>query len=161
MRDDQNNADVQLAGTVFVKGVVRQRLPKHRQSHTHKFRIADFHGFYTIGEFEDGRPGEIFIKASKQGSTLSGIFDSLSRSVSYGLQYGVPLKAFIESMVDRKFAPSGVTDDPEIRTASSPVDYIFRRLALDYLSPEERAEIGLAHMDEARSGLQNAKTDAS
>ena len=97
----------------------------------------------TVGEYEDGRPGEVFMKVSKQGSTLSGVMDAFSIAVSLGLQHGVPLSTFVRKYTNMRFEPAGITDDPELRLASSLVDYIFRRLALDYLSFDERLELGM------------------
>ena len=127
---------------------VRQKLPRSRRSRTFEFRVADCKGFATIGEYEDGRPGEIFLTVSKQGSTLSGIMDAFAKSISYGLQYGVPLRAFVEAFVNSRFEPAGMTDDPDIRFASSIMDYLFRRLGLEYLSYDERAELGIFSIDE-------------
>ena len=92
----------------------------------------------TVGEYEDGRPGELFLKVAKQGSTLAGIMDAFAISVSHGLQYGVPLEAFVEMFTNMRFEPAGMTDDPELRFATSLVDYIFRRLAVEYMPHEER-----------------------
>jgi ribonucleoside-diphosphate reductase alpha chain len=139
---------------IVVRGAIRRLLPRRRNSHTYKFRIADLSGFFTTGEYEDGTPGELFIQVSKQGSTLSGLMDSFSRSVSHGLQYGVPLKSYVETLMSSSFPPSGITDDPEIRTASSLMDYIFRRLALDYLSFDDRLELGLASIEEMPEAQQ-------
>ncbi len=133
---------------VVIKGAVRRKLPKVRNSKTYKFQIADLEGYFTIGEYEDGAPGELFINVSKQGSTLSGLMDSFAISVSHGLQFGVPLKSYVKTLRGASFAPSGITDDPEIRTASSITDYIIRRLALDYLSFDDRLELGLADFDD-------------
>ncbi|MEK7292685.1 MAG: vitamin B12-dependent ribonucleotide reductase, partial [Actinomycetota bacterium] len=105
-------------------------------------------GFATIGEYEDGRPGEVFLTVSKQGSTLAGIMDAFAKSISYGLQYGVPLRAFIEAFINTRFEPAGMTDDAEIRIASSIVDYLFRRLAVEYLTDDERAELGIFTREE-------------
>ena len=110
--------------------------------------MADCKGFATIGEYADGRPGEIFLTVSKQGSTLSGIMDAFAKSISYGLQYGVPMRAFVEAFVNSRFEPAGMTDDPDIRFASSIMDYLFRRLALEYMSYDERAELGIFSIDE-------------
>ena len=96
-----------------------------------------------VGEFDDGRPGEIFLRISKQGSTLAGIMDAFAISVSYGLQYGVPLRVYVETLTNTRFEPAGMTDDPDLRIASSILDYIFRRLAVDYLSIEERTELNI------------------
>jgi len=127
---------------------VRQKLPRTRTSRTFEFRVADCKGFATIGEYADGRPGEIFLTVSKQGSTLSGIMDAFAKSISYGLQYGVPLRAFVEAFTNMRFEPAGMTDDPDIRFASSIMDYLFRRLALEYLSLDERAELGIFSIEE-------------
>jgi ribonucleoside-diphosphate reductase alpha chain len=121
----------------------RTRLPRRRRSSTFAFRVADCEGYVTVGEYEDGRPGEVFMKVSKQGSTLSGVMDAFSIAVSLGLQHGVPLSTFVRKYTNMRFEPAGITDDAELRLASSLVDYIFRRLALDYLSIDERIELGV------------------
>ncbi|MCY4424850.1 MAG: vitamin B12-dependent ribonucleotide reductase [Acidimicrobiaceae bacterium] len=122
---------------------VRRRLPKSRRSCTFEFRVADCKGFVTVGEYPDGRPGEIFVKVSKQGSTLAGIMDAFAISVSHGLQYGVPLSAFVDAFVGVRFEPAGITDDPDIRIATSLMDYLFRKLAVMYLTQQERAALGV------------------
>lgn len=137
-----------LNDKIVVKGAVRRTLPRRRISRTYKFHIADLKGFFTVSEYEDGNPGELFVNVSKQGSTLSGLMDSFAISVSHGLQYGVPLKSYVKTLMSSSFAPAGITDDPDIRTASSITDYIFRRLALDYLSFDDRLELGLASIDD-------------
>jgi ribonucleoside-diphosphate reductase alpha chain len=142
------------AESFVVKGAVKRELPKRRSSHTYEFHVSDAKGFFTVGEYEDGTPGELFIHVAKQGSTLSGLMDSFAISVSHGLQYGVPLKSYVKTMMSRSFAPSGITDDPQIRTAASITDYIFRRLALDYLSFDDRLELGLASIDDMPSDNQ-------
>jgi ribonucleoside-diphosphate reductase alpha chain len=126
-----------------IKVPVREKLPRNRVSRTFEFRVADCKGFVTVGEYADGRPGEIFLRVSKQGSTLAGIMDAFSISVSYGLQYGVPLRHFVEAFANTRFEPAGITDDPELRIATSILDYIFRRLAVNYMSLEEREELGI------------------
>ncbi len=133
---------------IIVKGAVRREMPKFRNAKTFSFTVAGTKGYVTVGEFEDGTPGEIFMKIAKQGSTLAGIMDALAISVSYGLQYGVPLKSYVHALTSMSFAPSGITDDAEIRTASSVVDYIFKRLALSYLSFDDRLELGLASIED-------------
>ncbi len=135
-------------GNHVVVGAVRERMPRRRTSSTFSFRVADCEGYVTVGEYEDGRPGEVFIKVSKQGSTLAGIMDAFSVSISLGLQHGVPLATYVRKYVNMKFEPSGMTDDPDLRIASSLVDYIFRRLALDYLDASEREEIGVLSTSE-------------
>ena len=127
---------------------VRQKLPKSRRGRTFEFRVADCKGFVTIGEYDDGRPGEVFLTVSKQGSTLAGIMDAFAKSISYGLQYGVPMRAFVEAFTNMRFEPAGMTDDPDIRFATSIMDYLFRRLAIEYLSVEERAELSIFTVDE-------------
>ncbi len=131
-----------------VVGAVRERLPRRRKSGTFAFRVADCEGYVTVGEYEDGRPGEVFIKVSKQGSTLAGIMDAFSISISLGLQHGVPLATYVRKYVNMKFEPSGMTDDSDLRIATSLVDYIFRRLALDYLSRDEREDLGVMSTSE-------------
>jgi ribonucleoside-diphosphate reductase alpha chain len=140
-------ADV-LSDKFILKGTVRKELPKVRNSKTFSFRVADSHGYITVGEYDDGNPGEIFMRIAKQGSTLAGFMDAFAISVSHGLQFGVPLKDYVKSFTSMSFAPSGITDDREIRTASSLVDYIFRRLALSYLSFDDRLELGLASFED-------------
>ena len=127
---------------------VRRKLSRSRRGRTFEFRVADCKGFATIGEYDDGQPGEVFLTVSKQGSTLAGIMDALAKSISYGLQYGVPLRAFVEAFTNMRFEPAGMTDDPDLRFASSIVDYLFRRMALDYLPYEERAELGIFSVGE-------------
>jgi ribonucleoside-diphosphate reductase alpha chain len=126
-----------------VVGAVRERLPRRRNSKTFAFRVADCEGYVTVGEYEDGRPGEVFINVSKQGSTLAGIMDAFSISLSLGLQHQVPLATYVRKYTNMKFEPAGITDDPELRIATSLVDYIFRRIALDYLTLEERTDLGI------------------
>ena len=121
----------------------RTRLPRRRRSNTFAFRVADCEGYVTVGEYEDGRPGEVFMKVSKQGSTLSGVMDAFSIAVSLGLQHGVPLATFVRKYTNMRFEPAGITDDADLRLASSLVDYIFRRLAIDYLTYDERLELGV------------------
>jgi len=127
---------------------VREKLPRSRRSRTFEFRVADCKGFVTVGEYDDGRPGEVFFRVSKQGSTLSGIMDAFAISLSHGLQYGVPLKAFVKAFVGMRFEPMGITDDPDLRIANSLIDYLFRRLALEYLPPEEREILNIYSSDE-------------
>jgi ribonucleoside-diphosphate reductase alpha chain len=139
---------VPVAEPTTAHRIGRRKLPRVRNSKTYRFTVADLKGFFTIGEYEDGMPGELFINVSKQGSTLSGLMDSFAISVSHGLQYGVPLKSYVKTLRGTSFAPSGITDDPDIRTASSITDYVMRRLALDYLNFDDRLELGLASLDD-------------
>jgi ribonucleoside-diphosphate reductase alpha chain len=144
---------------------VRQKLPRTRSGRTFEFRVADCKGFATIGEYANGQPGEIFLTVSKQGSTLSGIMDAFAKSISYGLQYGVPLRAFVEAFTNMRFEPAGMTDDPDIRFATSIMDYLFRRLALEYLTYEERSELGIFSVDERLQptlpGVEESVTETS
>jgi ribonucleoside-diphosphate reductase alpha chain len=141
---------------------VRRKLPRKRLGKTFVFRVAECDGYVTVGEYEDGRPGEIFLQVAKQGSTLAGIMDALAVSVSHGLQFGVPLEAFVEMFTNMRFEPAGMTDDPDIRFATSLVDYIFRRLAVEYIDPERRRELGIMTVDErsqpALPGIEEMST---
>lgn len=160
---DKKSKDAKSASTKTVEDVKvvekivrsneRRELPKVRNSKTIEFKISDLKGYVTVGEFEDGTPGEIFITVAKMGSTLAGLMDAFGRSVSYGLQYGVPLKAYVRGMSNTNFAPFGATDDPDVRTATSIVDYMFRRLAIEYLSIDDRLELGLASLDDLEAEL--------
>jgi ribonucleoside-diphosphate reductase alpha chain len=150
--------------TILV-GAVRERLPRRRKSSTFSFRVADCEGYVTVGEYEDGRPGEVFMKVSKQGSTLAGIMDAFSISVSLGLQHGVPLSTYVRKYANMRFEPAGITDDPDLRIATSLVDYIFRRLAVDYLPYDERAELGILstaeRMQPTLPGVEETATPSS
>jgi ribonucleoside-diphosphate reductase alpha chain len=121
----------------------RKRLPKSRPSRTTSFAVGGAEGYMTSGSYPDDGLGEVFLKLGKQGSTLAGVMDAFSIAVSIALQYGVPLETFVQKFTNLKFEPAGLTDDPDIRMAQSIMDYIFRRLALDYLSFEERSELGI------------------
>ena len=143
----------QAAGeTVVIRGAIRREMPKVRPSRTFSFKVSDSKGFFTVGEYEDGSPGELFINTSKHGSTLRGLFDAFGISISYGLQHGVPLKNYVRAFSHMSFAPSGITDDPEIRTASSIIDYIFKRLGKTYLSFDDQLEVGLAQLEDMPVG---------
>ncbi|MDQ3158849.1 MAG: vitamin B12-dependent ribonucleotide reductase, partial [bacterium] len=133
---------------IVFKGNTRRLMPRVRSSKTVSFTVAGVHGYFTVGEYEDGTPGEVFISIAKVGSTLSGLMDSFGRSISYGLQHGVPLKTYAKGLVHMAFAPSGITDDTKIRTASSIVDYIFKKLAFMYLSFDDQLELGLVSIDD-------------
>ncbi|MFL5881942.1 MAG: LAGLIDADG family homing endonuclease, partial [Actinomycetota bacterium] len=122
---------------------VRRRLPKQRPSRTTSFRVGDIEGYLTAGSYPDDGLGEIFVKVSKQGSTLSGVMDAFAIAVSVGLQYGVPLEALVAKFTNMIFEPNGMTDDKDIRIAQSLVDYLARRLAIDYLDVETRHALGI------------------
>ena len=121
----------------------RKRLPKKRPSQTVSFSVAGAEGYMTASSYPDDGLGEVFLKMSKQGSTLAGVMDAFSIAISVGLQYGVPLETYVSKFTNMRFEPAGMTDDPDIRMATSVVDYIFRRLALDFLPFERRAEMGI------------------
>jgi len=126
----------------------RKRLPKSRPSRTVSFAVGGAEGYMTAGSYPDDGLGELFLKLGKQGSTLAGVMDAFSIATSIALQYGVPLEAFVSKFVNMRFEPSGMTDDPDIRMAQSIMDYIFRRLALDYLPYESREALGIFTAEE-------------
>jgi ribonucleoside-diphosphate reductase alpha chain len=154
-----------IVETVIVQEPVRQKLPKMRSAKTFSFRVADCHGYVTVGEYDDGRPGEMFLQVAKQGSTLAGIMDAFAISVSHGLQYGVPLEAFVEMFTNMRFEPAGMTDDPDLRFASSLVDYIFRRLAVAYIDKDKREAMGIMTVGERLQptlpGVEEATTPSA
>lgn len=121
----------------------RRRLPDERRSVTHKFEIGPHQGYITVGLYDDGMPGEIFLTMSKEGSVLSGLVDAFATSISIGLQYGVPLKVFVAKFAHMRFEPSGDTQNPNIPVATSIVDYVFRWLAIKFLTPEDRQALGI------------------
>lgn len=121
----------------------RTRLPKSRQGRTTSFTVGGAEGYMTSSQYEDGRLGELFLKLGKQGSTLAGVMDAFSIAISIALQYGVPLETYVQKFTNLKFEPAGMTDDPDLRMAQSIIDYVFKRLALDYLSFDERSELGI------------------
>jgi ribonucleoside-diphosphate reductase alpha chain len=122
---------------------VRRRLPRQRPATVTRFSVAGAEGYMTASSYPDDGVGEVFLKLGKQGSTLAGVMDAFSIAISVGLQYGIPLDSYVAKFTNMRFEPAGLTDDPDIRIASSVMDYIFRRLALDHLSYEDRAELGI------------------
>ncbi len=136
---------------------VRKRLPKARPSITTSFAVGGAEGYMTAGAYADGALGEVFLKLGKQGSTLAGVMDAFSIAVSIGLQYGVPLETFVEKFTNLRFEPAGMTDDADIRMAQSMMDYIFRRLALDYLPFESRSTMGLYTSSERARALDTGE----
>jgi ribonucleoside-diphosphate reductase alpha chain len=122
----------------------RRRLPEEREAIIHKFSIAQNEGYLMVGLYDDGTPGEIFVVMSKEGSTISGLMDAFSTSISLALQYGVPLKVLVNKFIHTRFEPAGMTTNQEIRFAKSVVDYIFRWLGLKFLPKEEQDALGLA-----------------
>ena len=133
----------------------RKRLPKSRPSRTTSFNVGGAEGYMTAGAYDDGALGEVFLKLGKQGSTLAGVMDAFSIAVSIGLQYGVPLETYVQKFTNLRFEPAGMTDDADIRMAQSMMDYIFRRLALDYLPADERAALGIFSAAERARALDS------
>jgi ribonucleoside-diphosphate reductase alpha chain len=140
--DDKKSTETEVVEKVVYRPT-RKRLPKSRPSQTRSFSVGGAEGYMISGSYPDDGLGEVFLKLGKQGSTLAGVMDAFSIAVSIALQYGVPLETYVQKFTNLKFEPAGLTDDPDIRMAQSIMDYIFRRLALDYLSFEERAELGI------------------
>ena len=135
----------------------RRKLPDERKSITHKFDIAGHEGYITVGMYEDGTPGEIFVTMSKQGSTISGLMDSFATAISFALQYGVPLQFLVDKFSHMRFEPSGFTKNPQIPYAKSIVDYLFRWMASKFLDEEAKREVGIIESEKSLS----AKSDAS
>jgi ribonucleoside-diphosphate reductase alpha chain len=133
---------------------VRKRLPKKRPSETVSFSVGGAEGYLTASSYPDDGLGEVFLKMSKQGSTLAGVMDAFSVAISIGLQYGVPLETYVSKFTNMRFEPAGMTDDPDIRMAASVMDYIFRRLALDFLPYDRRAELGIFTAEERAAQLR-------
>ena len=156
-------ADVAVdAGTDALSGhPVRRRLPKSRPSRTTSFAVAGAEGYLTAGSYENGELGEVFLKLGKQGSTLAGVMDAYSIAISIALQYGVPLEAFVSKFVNMRFEPAGMTDDPDIRIAQSIMDYIFRRLALDYLPYDKREALGIFTAEERAEAVAGSYATAA
>ncbi len=146
--EDKQGVDAVVPNVPVAAGAIRRSLPKVRSSKTFSFTVADLHGYLIVGEYEDGKPGEVFISVAKMGSTLAGLMESFGRSISYGLQHGVPLSVYVKGLTSTAFAPSGITDDPDIRVATSLIDYVFRRMAKSYLSFDEQLELGLVSIDD-------------
>jgi ribonucleoside-diphosphate reductase alpha chain len=144
----------QLKEAEIVYKPLRKKLPDERQAVTHKFTINGSEGYITVGLYADNSPGEIFVKMSKEGSTIAGLMDSFSISISLALQYGVPLKVLVNKFIHTRFEPSGFTNNPEIRIATSVVDYLFRWLGLRFLSKEDQDSIGLTKTNEANRETQ-------
>lgn len=132
----------------------RKRLPKSRTSRTTSFTVGGAEGYMTSGAHDDGQLGEVFLKLGKQGSTLAGVMDAFSIAVSIGLQYGVPLETYVAKFTNLRFEPAGLTDDPDVRMAQSLMDYVWRRLALDYLPFEERSAMGIYSAEERQRHLE-------
>ncbi|MDN5895586.1 MAG: vitamin B12-dependent ribonucleotide reductase, partial [Nocardioides sp.] len=151
---DSNAEVVEKVVEKVVYAPTRKRLPKSRASRTTSFTVGGAEGYMTSGAHEDDTLGEVFLKLGKQGSTLAGVMDAFSIAVSIGLQYGVPLETYVSKFTNLRFEPAGLTDDADIRMAQSMMDYIFRRLALDYLSFEDRSALGIHSAEERQRHLE-------
>jgi ribonucleoside-diphosphate reductase alpha chain len=151
-KGDQKDAEKAVEKQIEYRPV-RKRLPKKRPSQTVSFTVGGAEGYLHAGSYPDDGLGEIFVKLGKQGSTLSGVMDAFSMSISVGLQYGIPLEFYVSKFQNLRFEPAGMTDDPDVRMASSVLDYLFRRLALDYLPYDKRAQLGIFTAEE-----RNAQT---
>jgi ribonucleoside-diphosphate reductase alpha chain len=138
----------------------RKRLPKSRPSRTTSFSVGGAEGYMTAGSYPDDGLGEVFLKMGKQGSTLAGVMDAFSIAISVALQHGVPLETYVQKFTNQKFEPAGLTDDPDVRMAQSIMDYIFRRLALDHLSFDERAALGIYSAEERSRQLDTGSYEA-
>ena len=143
LQDKKGSTPAAAGDVVVATRPTRKRLPKSRTGQTISFSISGAEGYMTANAYEDGTLGEVFIKMSKQGSTLAGVMDAFSVSISIALQYGVPLETYVAKFTNMRFEPAGMTDDADIRIAQSIMDYLFRRLALDYLAYDTRAELGI------------------
>ena len=137
-----------------------RRLPKNRTASVTSFSVAGAEGYMTASKYPDDGVGELFLKLGKQGSTLAGVMDAFSMAISISLQYGVPLEKWVEKFTNMRFEPAGITDDPDIRIASSVLDYVFRRLALDHLPYDTRAEMGILSASERTAQLAGEEPDA-
>ena len=155
-KGDNKGPDSQ-ASSAPVAAPARKRLPKSRPAMTTSFSVGGADGYMTAGSYADGALAEVFLKLGKQGSTLAGVMDAFSIAVSIGLQYGVPLETFVEKFTNLRFEPAGMTDDADIRMAQSMMDYIFRRLALDYLPYETRSAMGLYTASERTRALETGE----
>ena len=149
--DGQSTADAEVVK--IVEKPVRKRLPKARPSLTRSFTVGGAEGYMTAGSYPDDGLGEVFLKLGKQGSTLAGVMDAFSMAISISLQYGVPLETYVSKFTNMQFEPAGLTDDQDIRMSKSIIDYIFRRLALDYLPFDERAALGIYTAEERQRQL--------
>jgi len=139
----------------------RHRLERQRAAMTTSFTVGGADGYLTTGAFEDGSLGEVFLKIAKPGSTLAGVMDALAISISMGLQYGVPLETYASKFLNTRFEPAGMTNDPDIRFASSLMDYVFRRMALDYLPVDVREQLGVMSVAERTLAVSDRYGDDS
>jgi ribonucleoside-diphosphate reductase alpha chain len=145
-----------VAAALAQRTPLRRKLPDERNAITHKFDISGHEGYITVGLFEDGMPGEIFLVMAKEGSTISGFADAFAQAISYALQYGVPLQALVDKFSHVRFEPSGMTKNADVRFAKSIVDYIFRWMASKFLSPEAQYRAGVNNRDDASDLAEDA-----
>ncbi|PZG42993.1 ribonucleoside-diphosphate reductase, adenosylcobalamin-dependent [Spongiactinospora gelatinilytica] len=153
-------AEPPVVEVVEITRPTRRRMPNQRPSTTTRFTVGGAKGYMTASSYPDDGLGEVFLKMSKQGSTLAGVMDAFSVAISIGLQYGVPLETYVSKFVNMRFDPAGMTDDPDVRMAASVMDYIFRRLALDHLPYDERAALGIFSASE-RAAQQRGEDPAA
>ena len=160
-KDTGDDLEAEVAARAAA-GITRRRLPDERQAITHKFSINGHEGFLTVGLYEDGQPGEVFLLMAKEGSTISGLMDSFAQAVSVALQYGVPLQILVDKFTHSRFEPSGFTKNPEIPMAKSVMDYVFRWLASKFLSREAQEVAGVIQRPEpaARAGSRTSRCAA-
>ncbi|GAA3618207.1 vitamin B12-dependent ribonucleotide reductase [Marihabitans asiaticum] len=159
-KEKGQQAQAEAAPTVEYRPL-RRRLPKRRTSQTTSFAVGGAEGYLTAGTYDDGQLGEIFLKFGKQGSTLAGLMDAFSIAISVALQHGVPLETYVEKFTNLRFEPAGMTDDPDVRMAQSIMDYVFRRLALDYLDFDTRSFMGIHTAEERARQLETGSYEAS
>ncbi len=157
--EQEVEAKVAEAVEAAVHRPIRRKLPRQRPATVTKFSVAGAEGYMTVSSYPDDGVGEVFLKLGKQGSTLAGVMDAFSIAISVGLQYGIPLESYVGKFTNMRFEPAGLTDDPDVRIASSVMDYIFRRLALDHLPYDERAEMSI--LSAAERSAQLAGEDPS
>jgi len=143
-KKEEESNQAQMPPAASAGQAIRRQLPDERQSITHKFSISGYKGYITVGLYDEGTPGEIFITMSKQGSVIRGLLDSFATTISVSLQYGIPLKVVLKKLINTRFEPYGLTTNPQIRLAKSIVDYIGRYVGLKFLSPEDQLELGIA-----------------
>jgi ribonucleoside-diphosphate reductase alpha chain len=153
--------DKEKMAAAAVAGPTRRRLPDERNAITHKFDIAGHEGYITVGLFEDGTPGELFLVMAKEGSTISGFADAFAQAISYALQYGVPLQDLVDKFSHVRFEPSGMTKNPDVRFAKSIVDYIFRWMAAKFLSPEAQFRAGVNNREELVTSPEQLPLDVA
>jgi len=154
LNTSRDKAPATAADAAVTAGPRRRRLPDERQSITHKFDIGGHEGYITVGLYEDGQPGELFLTMAKEGSTISGFADAFAQAISYALQYGVPLQDLVDKFSHVRFEPSGMTKNADIRFAKSIVDYIFRWMAVKFLSAEAQYRAGVNNREEVTTPEQ-------